>query len=91
MKNALPHFATFANPKYEELSYPQKSKNVRPHSIRRETIKRHHSEYQNYVKDCTRCLTERDGGQFSRRVMRRMNETRRRKKNKVSKVFYRSA
>ena len=32
MKNALLHFATFANRKYEELSYPQKSENVRPHS-----------------------------------------------------------
>ena len=26
------HSGTFANRKYEELSYPQKSKNVRPHS-----------------------------------------------------------
>ena len=26
------HSATFANCKYEELSYPQKSENVRPHS-----------------------------------------------------------
>ena len=32
MKNALLHFATFANRKYEELSYLQKSENVRPHS-----------------------------------------------------------
>ena len=26
------HSGTFANPKYEELSYPQKCENVRPHS-----------------------------------------------------------
>ena len=26
------HSGTFANRKYEELSYPQKSENVRPHS-----------------------------------------------------------
>ena len=26
------HFGAFANRKYEELSYPQKSENVRPHS-----------------------------------------------------------
>ena len=25
------HFGTFANRKYEELSYPKKSENVRPH------------------------------------------------------------
>ena len=24
---------TFGNPRYEELSYPQKSENVRPHSM----------------------------------------------------------
>ena len=51
-------------------------------------MKRHHSKCQNYVKDCIRCLKERDAGQFSRSVMRRMSETSRRKKNKVSKKIY---
>ena len=31
MKYAYKHSNTFANRKYEELSYPKKSENVRPH------------------------------------------------------------
>ena len=38
------HSGTFANRKYEELSYPQKAENVRPHSSNSLKMQPHYSQ-----------------------------------------------
>ena len=38
------HSGTFANGKYEELSYPKKAENVRPHSSNSRKMRPHYSQ-----------------------------------------------
>ena len=38
------HSGTFANGKYEELSYPKKEENVRPHSSNSRKMRPHYSQ-----------------------------------------------